>query len=128
MNVQLDLHPTPFAYLLDQPGMVAVLTYEFPVQSTPAEAYFAWVDSMKINYSVLPCNEPLVLPFLNADDAEEVALNSYHSGAPLYVCAAVAAQRGVDALYDYADTQNVYSMPGAPALSEDELRFIGSGL
>ena len=130
-TITIELTPQPFAHVLDKPGHLAVMVYEFPVDGTSAEDWGMWSDATfdagpKIEYT--KSDEHLVLPFLTEDAAEEVAQHAYFSGASLAVTAAVRAHRGQDAMYDYADTQNVYGMPGAPDVGEDELRFLGSGL
>lgn len=91
----------------------------------------AWTDTPEQGFVTTDCDEPEVwahLPELSEADAREVAEHCFYSGADLTVAARVFAERGAEALYDYADTQNCYGMPGAPQMSEEQLKWVGSGL
>lgn len=70
------------------------------------------------------------LPELTNDQAFDVANHCYYSGADLEIAARVYAERGHDAMFNYCDTQNVYSMPGAPCegVLKENFKYIGSGL
>lgn len=130
-EITIEQIPQPFAHVLDRPGHLAVMVYEFMVEGVSPEDWGRWSDATfdagpKIEY--VRSDDHLVLPMLTEDAAEEVAQHAYFSGADLHVTAQVRAHRGEDAMHDYADTQNMYSMPGAPKIPEDELRWIGSGL
>lgn len=130
-TVQLEHSPTPFAHVLDRPGLVAYMVYVFPAEGTSNAAWLAWVDATMDAGPVVelrPVDEPLVLPFLIEKFVKEVAEHAYYAPAPLLISAMVAAHRGQDALHEYADTQNMYNMPGAPKIPEDELRWLDSGL
>lgn len=129
MNIEST--PTIFARLSDQPGMFACLTYEFPAPgSSDADwnAFLAQGEQGPKYSEVASDMSHDDLPLLRSVQAREVAEHSYYSGANLAVTAQVMAQRGAEAMHDYADTQNVYSMPGAPNIPEEELKWIGSGL
>lgn len=134
-GIAFDVQQEIFAMLLDKPGCYAVARYRWPVEGTSAKLFRDWFNSDDENlpeyatYYLEDCAiGTTVLPMLTDDAAQEALLHSHYSGAPLLVTACVRAHRGADAMHDYADTQNMYSMPGAPAIPEDELRWVGSGL
>lgn len=120
--MHIERYQTIFARLSDMPDMFACLTYGF----LPATALSAdWDKHLDAgpNYSVVATGAPehASLPMLTDHQAQSAALNAYHSGADLPITARVFAERSEEAAHDYCDTQNVYSMPGAHSVPEEEL-------
>ena len=123
--------PFIFAQLADKPGFYACLTYQTPDDDATDAEVTAWIqrdDSGPLYSEVAFDANHSALPVLKSKDARDVAEHAYYSGADVMIAARVRAERGQEALVDYADTQNMYSMPGAPDIPEDQLKWVGSGL
>lgn len=111
-----------FARLLGMEDTFAAVRFIF--KDDPLDDEFFRFTSLYLGDTGL---STLVLPALTQDRAREVAEQACYSGAPLLVTAQVCAQRGLDAMYDYCETQNMYSMPGSPC-DGDVPALFGSGL
>jgi hypothetical protein len=133
-KVKLEAYSTIFAVLVDNPGRYACLDSLWPVDATPKELSDDWIrnyDGETGHYYELCLEQidfgPVVLPGLTSKQAQEVAEHAYHSGADVKIAAMVCAAFGLDAMEEYADTQNMYSMPGAPEIPYHQLKWVGSG-